>query len=171
MSPVRIASALRVGKLSVRIRPEERSGGASAVQGHVPKGCGQGQQRPIRHPWKPGRSDAVLALKNEAPLRAYSTHKLTPHHLPRSVGICLAAHRAHFPPGRTQRDGAATPGAVAARQGHSPSELRARGSTSGGPHDRVPTHHLGTHPHMDPLMPNRDLLIWAITGIWRMYTT
>lgn len=43
--------------------------------------------------------------------------------------------------------------------------------TSGGPHDRVPTHHLGTHPILDPLMPTRDLLIWAITGIWRMYTT
>lgn len=35
-----------------------------------------------------------------------------------------------------------------------------------------------SHPHrnrphqlLGHLMPSRDLLIWAITGIWRMYTT
>ena len=30
-------------------------------------------------------------------------------------------------------------------------------------------HHLGTHPILDHLMPTRELLIWAITGIWRMW--
>ena len=66
---------------------------------------------------------------------------------------------------------AATPGDCGRGDGISPSELTHPGFNFRRSHDRVPTHHLGTHPLLGHLMPSRDLLIWAITGIWRMWTT